>query len=202
MSCLVNDNIINIYKYCDFKHLHEIIFVNRKWFNMYKLYKQTISKLILENHGYINFKKHTDYYQLLKEFYIYDSTLDKNIIKCYIDKKYALCKFIINNLDLDTSSLTKYLDYDINLMTDSIRDYIFIKNKKGDEYLLKNLIIWKMHIFSNIYLNNDLSETHIPNRYNHYDEKEYLFIKSPLIFYNMQNIRMNLIYMFNDLNII
>jgi hypothetical protein len=191
MSRLIDDIIINIYKYCDFKDLHEFIFVNYKWFHVFKTYKQSISKLILQNHGYINFKKNTDFYSLLKEFYKYDSTLDKNIIKSYIDNKYILCKFIINNLNcnLNQKSLTPYLTKDINLLTDSIRDHIFINNKKGDEFLLKNLIIWKMNLHP------------MCCRYNNYNADEHFIIKSPLVLYNMKNIKKNLIYMLKELKI-
>lgn len=202
MVLLNNDIIKEIYIHSNFIDLHKFLHINKRWFFVFNVYKQSISKSILKRYNYVKFRKNTNYYQLLKQFYIYDASLGKNLVKCYIDHKYIFCNFIINNVNINNKfDYQRYMLYDINYMVESIRDVIFIKNKIGDAYLLTHLIIWKLKNYRYKDPNDDLSlmifDNNLDNKYN-YDYTTLFIVKSPLILFDMKNIEMNIKLMLNE----
>lgn len=197
MKNLNNDIIKEIFVCSSLTDLNKLPLVCKEWYHVSKIYKQTIAKTILNRHGYTKFKKNTNYFLLLKHFLNYDITLKKDILNCYLDNRYILCKFIINNY-YDKFNLDKYLEMDINSVVDLIRDTIFIRNKKGDEKLLIYLIIWKMQKFIYDDPNDDLSSlSFIKNKSNYSNEIIYN-IRKPLCFFNMKNLKMNITCMLNE----
>lgn len=194
---LSSDIIKEILVCCDLNEMNKYQFVCKDWYYVLKVYKQTIAKTILNKYGYTNFKKNTNYYLLLKHFLNYDTTFKKDILNCYLDNKYTLCKFIINN-NFDDVNLDKYLSLDINHVVDLIRDTIFIKNKKGDEKLLTCLIIWKMEKYIYDDPNDDLSSLSFVKNNSNYTKDILYNIRKPLCFFNMKNLKMNIICMLNE----
>lgn len=194
-----NDDIIKeIFICCDLEHLKTCLFINKQWYSVIKIYKQYIAKSIFNRFGYRHFKKNTNCYLLLMEFLKYDKTLQKNIVKSYIDHKYTICKFIINNITISNFNLDYYLSLNINTMVDSIRDFIFINNKKGDPNLLIQLIFWKLqkHSYNDPY--DDLSV--LSFEYQCTSLTNLFIIKNHLIVFDMNSIRMNLYQMLLEYN--
>lgn len=199
---LTHDIIKEIYIHCLLTDLDKLSLICKQWYHVSKFYKQTIAKSILYKYGYKNIKRNTNYYTLLRHFLNYDKTLSKNILNTYMDNKYNLCKFIINNYYCEFN-LDKYLLMDVNHVVDLIRDTIFIRNKKGDENLLTCLIIWKMKNFIYDNPNDDLSTlSFIQDKKNNYSSEILYNIRKPLCFFNMKNLKMNIICMLNEYKMI
>ena len=76
-----NDDIIKeIFICCDLEHLKTCLFINKQWYSVIKIYKQYIAKSIFNRFGYRHFKKNTNCYLLLMEFYeIFDSDINSGI---------------------------------------------------------------------------------------------------------------------------
>ena len=185
----MDDIIKEIYLNCTLYDICNLYIINKQWYNVSKIYRQSISKSILNKNGYFNFdfdKKNNelnyfyDYYHILKTFINYDSKLQKNIIKTYLDGKYNLCYFIIINDNFNNLSekvvKDHFKEYDIDFLVESILDYFFLVKQRStlnNKSLLIYLIKWKINQLNNIYNKNYNTDNY--NMYNkNYNTDNYL----------------------------